>query len=214
MHADAAPLRVMVVDDHALVRAAIRQAISSPGIEVVAEAATAAATLETAPDVRPDVVLLDLGLPDESGHQLLRELRDRLPATQIVVLSVSGSPRDVHEAVRSGAAGYLTKDLDPPALHRAIDGIRHGQLAMSRTIAAEALRQLRDEWARASHGCDDRLTFREEEVLQLVADGLTDREIATRLGISRRTAEAHVGHILHKLGVRNRARAARRYAAG
>lgn len=212
MLADDVPLRVMVVDDHALVRAAIRQAITSPGIEVVAEAATAAAALETAPGARPDVLLLDLGLPDRNGLQLLRELRERLPSTQIVVLTVSGSPRDVHEAVRSGAAGYLTKDLDPAALFRAIDGVRRGQLAMSRAIATEALRELRGDWERASHGCDDRLTFREEEVLQLVADGLTDREIASRLGVSKRTAEAHVGHILRKLGVRNRARAARLFA--
>lgn len=212
MHADPAPLRVMVVDDHALVRAAIRQAISSPEIEVVAEAATAAATLEMAPDVAPDVLLLDLGLPDRSGLQVLRELRDRLPCMQVIVLTVSGSPRDVHEAVRAGAAGYLTKDLDPAALFRAIDGIRHGQLAMSRTIAAEAIRELREDWIRARNASGDCLTVREEEVLSLVADGLTDRQIAARLGVSRRTAEAHVGHILHKLGARNRAQAVGRFA--
>lgn len=212
MHPDAAPLRVMVVDDHALVRAAIRQAIASPGIDVVAEAATAAATLETAPDVVPDVLLLDLGLPDRSGLQVLRELRDRLPRTQVVVLTVSSSPRDIREALRAGAAGYLTKDLDPAALFRAIDGIRHGQLAMSRAIAAEAIRALREDWVRARNGSGDGLTVREEEVLRLMADGLTDRQIAARLGISRRTAEAHVGHILHKLGARNRAQAVGRSA--
>jgi DNA-binding NarL/FixJ family response regulator len=207
------PLRVMVVDDHALVRAAIRQAIEGPGIAVAAEAATAAETLELAPRVRPDVVLLDLSLPDGDGLQLLRELRDRVPDTQVVILTVSGSSRDIHEAVRCGAAGYLTKDLDPPALSRAIDGIRYGQLAMSRTIAAEAMRELREDWIRAGHGSDEQLSFREREVLRLMADGLTDRAIAARLGISRRTAEAHVGHILHKLGARNRAQAVRRYVA-
>jgi DNA-binding NarL/FixJ family response regulator len=214
MLADGVSLRVMVVDDHALVRAAIRQAISSPGIEVVAEAATAAAALETAPEVRPDVLLLDLGLPDRNGLQVLRELRERLPSTQVVVLTISGSPRDVHEAVRSGAAGYLTKDLDPAALFRAIDGIRHGQLAMSRTIATEAIRELRADCVRANHAPGDGLTLREEEVLRLMADGLTDRQIAARLGVSRRTAEAHVGHILHKLGARNRAQAVSRHVAG
>jgi len=204
----------MVVDDHALVRAAICQAIRSPGIEVVAEAATAAATLEMAPDVAPDVLLLDLGLPDGSGLQVIRELHDRLPRTQVIVLTVSTSPRDIHDALRAGAAGYLTKDLDPAALFRAIDGVRHGQLAMSRTIAADAIRELRDDWARARNGTGDCLTVREEEVRRLMADGLTDRQIATRLGISRRTAEAHVGHILHKLGARNRAQAVSRHAAG
>lgn len=212
MLADAAPLRVMVVDDHALVRAAIRGAITSPGIDVVAEAATAAATLEIAPEVAPDVLLLDLGLPDRSGLDVLRELRDRLPRTQVVVLTVSGSARDVREAVRAGAAGYLTKDLDPAALFRAIDGIRRGELAMSRAIAATAIRELREDAIRARNGPGDCLTTREEEVLGLMADGLTDRQIGARLGISRRTAEAHVGHVLHKLGARNRAQAVGRYA--
>ncbi len=207
MGANGFPLRVMVVDDHPLVRAAIRQAISSAGIEVVADAGTVAETLETAPQVRPDVILLDLGLPDGSGLQLVRDLRQRLPEAQVVVLSVSGASQDVHDAVRSGAAGYLTKDIQPQALLRAIDGIRRGQLAMSRTIAAEALRQLRDDWVHARNGSMD-LTAREEEVLRLVADGLTDREIAARLGVSKRTAEAHVGHILRKLGARSRAHAA------
>jgi DNA-binding NarL/FixJ family response regulator len=211
MLADGRPLRVMLVDDHGLMRAAIRQAVSSPGVEVVAEAATATAALEAAPAVRPDVLLLDLNLPDMNGLQLLRELHERLPDTQIVVLSVSGATRDVHEAVRSGASGYLTKDLDPPALFRAVDGIRRGELAMPRTIAAEALRELREDWSRASHGSGDGLTCREEEVVRLIADGLTDREIASRLGVSRRTAEAHVGHILRKLGVRNRAQAVKRH---
>lgn len=212
MLADAAPLRVMVVDDHALVRAAIRGAVTSPGIDVVAEAATAAATLEIAPEVAPDVLLLDLGLPDRSGLEVLRELRDRLPRTQVVVLTVSGSARDVREAVRAGAAGYLTKDLDPAALFRAIDGIRRGELAMSRAVAATAIRGLREDAIRARNGSGDCLTTREEEVLGLMADGLTDRQIGARLGISRRTAEAHVGHVLHKLGARNRAQAVGRCA--
>ncbi len=200
-----APLRVMVVDDHALVRAAIRQAIASPGIEVVAEAATAADMLAMAPDIRPDLLLLDLGLPDRNGLDLIRELCERLPHTLVVVLADSDSPRDVHDAVRSGAAGYLTKDLDPGALLRAVEGVRHGELAMSRTAAAAALRDLRDDWLHARNGSAERLTAREEEVLHLVGEGLTDREIAGRLGVSRRTAEAHVGHILRKLGVKNRA---------
>jgi DNA-binding NarL/FixJ family response regulator len=212
MQADGAPLRVMIVDDHALVRAAIRQAITSPGIEIVAEAATAAAALDTAVDVAPDLLILDLGLPDGNGLQVLRGLHDRLPCTEVVVLTVSGSARVVHEALRAGAAGYLTKDLDPVGLLRAVDGMRRGELAMSRSMAAQAIRDLREDCARLNHGPVDGLTCREEEVLRLVADGLTDREIAVRLGVSRRTAEAHVAHILHKLGARNRAQAVERYA--
>jgi len=213
MHGDTARLRVMVVDDHPLVRAAIRQTLTSPGIDVVAEAATAAAALAMAPDVAPDVLLLDLGLPDRSGLQVLSELRERLPCTQVVVLTVSSSPRDIHEAVRAGAAGFLTKDLDPAALFRAIDGLRHGQLAMSRSVAAEVIGELREDCVRARRGSGDGLTLREEEVVHLMAEGLTDRQIAERLGVSRRTAETHVSHILHKLGARNRTQAVGRFTA-
>ena len=211
MATDRGPLRVMVVDDHGFVRAAIGHAIASPALEIVAEAGTAADALVRAVEVRPDVLLLDLGLPDSSGLHVLRELRDRLPDTQIVMLTVSDAPRDIHEAVRSGASGYLTKNLDAPALRRAIEGIRDGQLAMPRTVAAEAMRELREDWARARDGSGERLTYREEEVLRLVGDGLTDRKIADCLGVSKRTAEAHVSNILRKLGVRNRAQAARYY---
>ena len=212
MAADQHRLRVMVVEDHAFVRAAICHAIAGPDIEIVAEVATAAVALEEAVAVRPDLLLLDLSLPDRNGLQVLRELRERLPNTEIVVLTVSDTPHDIHEAVRSGASGYLTKDLDSAALRRAIDGIRFGELAMPRKIAAEAMKELREDWARARDGSGDQLTYREEEVLRLIADGLTDRQIAECIGVSRRTAEAHVASILHKLGVRNRAQAARRYA--
>lgn len=208
------PLRVMVVDDHPLVRAAVRQAITSAGVIVVAEAGTAADALDAAPKLKPDVLLLDLGLPDDSGLRVLRELRDRTPDTQVVILTISGAARDIEEAVRAGASGYLTKDLEPAALARAIDGLRHGELAMSRRTAAEAFHDLREDWSRAARGTQGQLSERESEVLRLMADGLTDREIGLRLGISRRTAEAHVAHILHKFEVRSRAQAVRRYLEG
>jgi DNA-binding NarL/FixJ family response regulator len=205
-------LRVMLVDDHALVRSAIRQAITAPDIEVVAEAATAEEALDIAPKVRPDVLLLDLDLPGMNGLQLARELSTRLPETDIVMLTVSNDQRDIMEAVRSGATGYLTKDLAPDALQRAVRGIRSGDLAMSRKVAARVIRQLggtdrpRDE---NDHGWG--LSSREEDVLRLLAAGLTDRGIGEALKISPRTVETHVGSILRKLGVRNRAEAARRY---
>ncbi|MFN8630037.1 MAG: response regulator transcription factor [Chloroflexota bacterium] len=207
-------LRVMVVDDHPLVRSAVRQAITSPGIVVVAEAGTAADALADAPLAKPDVILLDLGLPDQSGLQLLRELGDLLPGTLIIVLTISTAVHDIEEAVRAGAAGYLTKDMEPGALFRAVDGLRRGELAMSRRVAAEAVRELRADWARVAHGCAEALSAREEEVLRLMADGLTDREIGERLGISRRTAESHVAHVLHKLDAKSRAQAVRRYLEG
>ena len=208
------PLRVMLVDDHALVRSAIRSALEAPDIEVVAEASTAEAAVGEALRARPDVLLLDVDLPGMTGLQLVRELGPRLPETKIVMLSVSGDDRTVVEAMRHGAAGYLTKDLGPEALQRAVRGIRSGDLAMSRRMAARTLQQFISGSARGSTAEESflgLLSSREVEVLARLADGLTDRQIAEALVISPRTVESHVGSILRKLGVRNRAEAARTY---
>ena len=208
-------IRVMLVDDHALVRSAVRQALTASDIEVVGEAGSADEAMLLAPGLSPDVLLLDLNLPGTSGLAVLRELAPRLPDTKIVMLTISDDRRDLLDAVRNGAAGYLTKDLSPDALQRAVRGIRSGDLAMSRAMAAEVIQHLATATNRPS-GTDARaglpgISRREEEVLALLADGLTDREIGDRLGISPRTVETHVGSLLNKLGVRNRAQAARRY---
>jgi DNA-binding NarL/FixJ family response regulator len=207
-------MRIMLVDDHALVRSAVRQALVAPDLEVVGEAASADEALLLAPELRPDLILLDVDLPGTDGLRLLRELVPRLPETKIVMLTVSTSRRDLLEAVQHGAIGYLTKDLDPAALQRAVRGIRQGDLPMSRNMAAHVVAQLAGTARRgqASNGADGwELSSREEEVLRLLSDGLTDREIADRLVISPRTVETHVGNVLRKLGVRNRAQAAQRY---
>ena len=210
-----APLRVMLVDDHALVRSAVRQALAAPDIEIVGEAATADETLLLAPQLQPDVLLLDINLPGTDGLRLVRELAPRLPDTKIVMLTVSAARRDLIDAVRAGAAGYLTKDLSPEALQRAVRGVRSGDLAMSRTMAADVIEHLTSTTRRpsptgeASDLAD--LSAREEEVLHQLSDGLTDRQIADRLSISPRTVETHVANVLRKLGVRNRSQAAVRY---
>jgi DNA-binding NarL/FixJ family response regulator len=206
------PLRVMLVDDHALVRSAIRQALSAPDIDVVGEAATAEDALRSAVELRPDVLLLDIDLPGMSGVDLVRELAPRLPTTRIVMLTVSTDRRHLLDAVRHGAAGYLTKDLPADALLRAVRGIRIGDLPMPRAMAAQVI----EHFARGAGTADDdselaSLSARELEVLRLLEAGLTDREIADALTISTRTVESHVSAVLRKLGVRNRAEAARRF---
>jgi DNA-binding NarL/FixJ family response regulator len=212
------PTRVMLVDDHALVRSAVRQALAADDLEIVGEAASADEALLLAPKLAPDVLLLDINLPGTDGLQLLRELAPRLPTTRIVMLTVSNDRRDLVDAVRSGAAGYLTKDLSPEALQRAVRGIRSGDLAMSRSMAADVIQHLATTTNRptASPGPEEMagISAREREVLALLAQGLTDREIGERLGISPRTVETHVGSLLSKLGVRNRAQAAARYRDG
>ncbi len=211
------PLRVMLVDDHALVRSAIRQALLAPDIEVVGEASSAEEALAMAPMLRPDLLLLDIDMPGLSGIETVRELAPRLPATKIVMLTVSMDRRDLLGAVRHGAYGYLTKDLSGEALLRSVRGIRVGDLPMSRAHAATVVEHLaRSSGGAASEGdrVEELLSLREGEVLRLLSDGLTDREIAGALAISPRTVESHVSSLLGKLGVRNRAEAAQRYRSG
>ncbi len=212
------PLRVMLVDDHALVRVAVRQALSAPDVELVAEAASAEEALRLAPEVRPDVLLVDIGLPGMDGVELVRELAPRLPETRIVMLTVSSAEHDLLAAMRYGAVGYLTKDVSPEALLRSVRSAYDGELAMPRRMAARLVHRL-EETSRppaASSPTDPALatlTAREAEVLRFLAEGRTDREIAEALTISPRTVTTHVASILHKLGSRRRAEAAQRYRA-
>lgn len=204
----------MVIDDHAFVRAAVRQAITAPDVETVAEAATAEDALILAPQVRPDVLLVDIDLPGMDGINLVRQLAPRLPETRIVMLTVSDADRHVVEATCHGAVGYLTKNMDPEALLRAVRSANAGELAMPRRLAARLVHTLAGGFRHQPASPDEpltSLTAREDEILRLLADGLTDREIATALTISPRTVETHVSNILHKLGARNRAEAAKQY---
>jgi DNA-binding NarL/FixJ family response regulator len=209
-------LRVILVDDHSQVRSAIRQAIEAPDLEVVAEAATGEEAIEQALRLRPDVILLDIDLPGLSGLDVVRELAPRLPRTKIVMLTVSSASRDVFEAIGLGAAGYLTKDLSAEALVRSVRGAVEGDLAMPRRMAAQVVQHLAatGRGPRAGASRLDLLSPRELEVLRLLAEGLTDREIGEALGISTRTVETHVGSVLRKLEARNRAAAVRALVEG
>jgi DNA-binding NarL/FixJ family response regulator len=207
-------LRVMLVDDHTLVRAAVRQALEAPDVSLVAEAATAEEALVLAPQVRPDVLLVDINLPGMDGVALVRELAPRLPKTRIVMLTMSGADHDLLEAIQNGAVGYLTKDVSPEALLRAVRSAWAGELAIPRRMAARLVRRLAESSRPTPNESDPALatlTRRELEMLRFLSEGRTDHEIAETLTISPRTVETHVSSILHKLGARNRAEAARRY---
>jgi DNA-binding NarL/FixJ family response regulator len=205
----------MLVDDHALIRSAVRLALEGPDVSVVEEASTPAEAFERIQRARPDVVLVDIGLGGSGdGLHVVRELSPRFPNTVFVILTASTSESDLLDAIMAGARGYLTKDLSAEALRRAVRSARRGELAMPRAMAGWLVPRLADA-ARDRGGLDGpelaRLSQREREVLGLLASGRTDREIAETLTISPRTAETHVAAILRKLEVRNRSQAAMCY---
>ena len=215
MNESPAVLRVFLVEDHALVRAAVRHALAKASdLEVVGDVSTAEDALRLVPEVRPHVILVDIDLPGMRGSELVRELAPRFPDVVLVMLTVSREERDLLDAIRSGARGYLSKDLSPDALIRALRDIRNHVMPMSRRDASLLISRLVEAAGRhrpVGVSSLPELTARENEVLALLADGMTDREISVALVISRRTVESHVRNILEKLAVQSRLDAARIY---
>ena len=209
------PLRILLVEDHALVRAAVHHALHpEPDLEVVAEASTAEEAMALMHDLRPDVALIDIDLPGMRGTELVRDLAPRFPDTWLVMLTVSRAERDLLDSLRAGARGYLSKDLSPEALVRSIRHIRDDVMPMARRDASLVIARLIDALPRhqaVGVTALPELTVRENEVLGLLAEGMTDREISVALVVSRRTVESHVRNILEKLGVESRLQAARIY---
>lgn len=206
----------MIVDDHVLLREAVRAALERGGMDVVGEASSVEEAERVAMDTRPDVLLLDIDLPDGSGIDLVGRLVPRLPNSRFLMLTVSATPEDVHEAIRLGADGYLGKDISSESLVRAIHGVSIGEFAMPRRLARSLVRILAASAAPTLRGGHDELnslTERERVILGHLAHGRTSSEIAEALGLSPRTVEGYVGTILRKLGVRNRAEAAAHYRA-
>jgi len=208
-------LRILIVDEHPSVRAAIRHAVAARDLRVVAEVGSAEAAGRAALETEPDVVLLENELDDADGHRLVRSLRKLLPHAAIVLFAMSFAEQDIVDGMRAGAAGFLELGIGAQALQRAVRGTVRGDLAMSGDWARRVVRFMtnRDGLGPTAAGGPG-LTSRELEVLRLLADGLTARQIAASLGISTRTAEGHVAQILRRLGARNRAEAVRRYVEG
>lgn len=200
-----APIRVVVADDHAIVREGIRQVLDgTEGISVVGEAANGPDAFEQAQTLVPDVVVLDVSMPGESGLEVAKRLKRALPATRVLMLSVYDNTEFVLEAVRAGADGYLLKDSSPSELRGAIRKVVAGESAFSAAAARQLSTALREEEAnreRAERVAS--LTARELDVLRHVVAGQTNKETAVVLGISHRTVETHRENILKKLGVRS-----------
>ncbi|HEY2792807.1 MAG TPA: response regulator transcription factor [Micromonosporaceae bacterium] len=198
----------MVVDDHPMWRTGITRDLTEAGYEVVAEVGEGAAAIRVAPAVRPDVVVLDLQLPDLSGVEVIRGLLGAVPAVKVLVLSASGEQQDVLNAVTAGAAGYLVKSASQADFLAAVAGTAAGEAVFTPGLAGLVLgeyRRLAALGSTAGSVAAPRLTERETEVLRLVAKGLSYKQIAERLVLSHRTVQNHVQNTLQKLQLHNRA---------
>lgn len=199
-------LRVLLADDHALVRAGIASLVRAWGMDVVGQASNGLEALELARRLRPDIILMDITMPECNGLEATRLIKAELPELRIVMLTVSANDEHLFEAVKSGAEGYLLKDVSEDELGQTLEALEAGEPALSHGLAAKLL----DEFARLAREGPAResdLTAREREVLQLVAAGKTNREVAQELFLSPHTVNFHMKHILQKLHLRNRAQA-------
>ena len=195
--------RVVVVDDHALFRSGVRAELEGR-VDIVGDAASVAEAVEVIAASEPDVVLLDVHLPDGSGADVIAAIAPKHPAVRFLALSVSDAAEDVIAVIRAGARGYVTKSIAVGDLADAVDRVHDGDAVFSPRLAGFVLDAFRA--GERVHGDSDleELTAREREVLQLIARGYRYKEIAHRLGISTKTVEAHVSAVLRKLQLSNR----------
>jgi NarL family two-component system response regulator LiaR len=200
------PIRVLLVDDHAVVRDGLRTYLGlQDGLEVVGEAADGAEAIRVAEELRPDVVLMDLVMPVLDGVGAMRALRERLPATRVIVLTSFTDEAQLLPAIQAGAAGYLLKNAQPAELRRAIHAAHAGEALLDPAVAARLVAALAQP---AGAPAPERLTPREREVLGLIGRGLSNKRIARELGVAEKTVKTHVGHVLAKLDVTDRTQAA------
>ncbi|HLE99622.1 MAG TPA: response regulator transcription factor [Gaiellaceae bacterium] len=204
-------MRVLLADDHALFRAGIASLLRAWGMDVVGQASHGLEAIELTRRLEPDLVLMDIGMSPCNGLEATRAIKAELPDVKIVIVTVSEDEQDLFEAIKSGAEGYLLKGMSEEELNGTLEKIAAGEPALSPVLAGKIL----DEFARMARegagkpkGPEDELTNREREVLRLVAEGGTNREIAAGLYVSENTVSFHVKNILAKLHLKNRAQAA------
>ena len=205
------PIRVLLADDHALFRKGIASILSAErGFEVVGEAGDGLEALERARELMPDVILMDIFMPGVNGLEATRRIKEALPYVKIVMLTVSEEDQNLFEAIKSGAQGYLLKKIEPQELFAMLKGVVQGDAPISRAMAAKILREFTHQARRAAPaprpGAD--LSPREKEVLELVTQGKSNKEIAVALAITENTVKNHLKNILEKLHLENRVQAA------
>lgn len=203
-------IRVVLADDHALFRQGVRRLLEAAGdIEIVAECEDGQQTVRQVENLAPDIVLLDIAMPGLSGIDAARMIKQVGPRTGVIMLTVHADEEFLFEAIKAGAMGYLLKDSTPDELIRAIRVVHGGEGLLAPTMAAKVMREFaRTQPAKELAAVHLPLTEREMEILQHVAAGLANKEIAHRLSISERTVKNHLSNIMEKLHVNSRTQAA------
>lgn len=205
------PLRILLVDDHVLFRKGIASLLAvRQDITIVGEASDGDEAVILAEQTLPDVILMDVNMPRQNGIETVKIIKREMPHIQIVMLTVSDDDNDLFEAIKSGAKGYLLKNLEPLELYGMLDRLRQGEAPISGAMAAKILREFRQpEYTQGKESQPvDELTTREIEVLEQVVTGASNKEIADTLHITENTVKIHLRNILEKLHVQNRIQAA------
>ncbi|MGO4454338.1 response regulator [Arthrobacter sp. RAF14] len=203
---DGGPVRVALADDQGLIRAGFRALIEAEeGLEIVGEAATGREAVAVARRSHPDVMLMDIRMPDGDGLEATRDIARLGPVPRIIILTTFGLDEYIVEAIRAGAAGFLVKDTEPAELLRAIRAVHDGDALLSPPVTRQVMNLLKGQGRSSAPRSLAEITEREREVLALVGEGLNNAEIAERLYITPLTAKTHVSRIMGKLGCRDRA---------
>lgn len=203
-------MRILLADDHALVRNGIASLLKANNIEVVGEAGNGLEALEKARQLHPDVILMDIVMPDCDGLEATRLIKAEMSEIKIIMLTVSDDEEDLFEAIKSGAAGYLLKNLKAEDFFNLLSGVTRGEAAITPVLAAKII----EEFAHQKTGenktvpSDNEPTTRETDVLRLVASGASNKEIASYLNITENTVKYHLRNIMEKLHLRNKAQVA------
>ncbi|MDX6285684.1 MAG: hypothetical protein QOG53_1169 [Frankiales bacterium] len=202
------PIRVLIVDDHALFRRGLEMVLEQePDIDVVGEASDGAEALTKAVDTTPDIVLLDVRMPKRGGIDACTAIKDAVPSTKIIMLTISDEEADLYDAIKAGAMGYLLKEISIEEVASAIRAVHGGQSLISPSMASKLLTEFASMIKRGDERQQvpaPRLTDREMEVLRLVAKGMNNRDIAKELYISENTVKNHIRNILEKLQLHSR----------
>lgn len=201
------PIQIMIADDHQLVRQGLIALLSvKPGVEVIGQAKNGNEAVALANSLKPDIILMDLLMPQKDGIEATREIKAENPDARILIITSFAEDEKVFQAIKAGALGYLLKDSSPQELMQAIHDVCDGRMSLHPNIALKLIEELNRPTE--SQGTEDPLTEREVEVLKLVAKGHSNQEIAEELIVSERTVGAHVSNILSKLHLANRTQAA------